>query len=111
MKCFTVEVRDAMTFIPCMVVVLDDSYLVRRGGWTAGSVLVGPMTGEEVTMRYHTHEYRSRTMRVATEYIQANIDTLKDGDVVDVEFILGISSSPKESERKLGDFDPFVYHD
>ena len=40
-----------------------------------------------------------RTMPVAHNYIIENWHDLRDGDVVDVEFILGESSAPKTSER------------
>ena len=39
-----------------------------------------------------------RTMNVAHRHIEANWDKLASGDVVDVEFILGETSAPKESE-------------
>jgi hypothetical protein len=37
-------------------------------------------------------------MRVACEYIGAHFDDLKDGRVVDVEFILGETKEPKVPE-------------
>ena len=41
----------------------------------------------------------SRTMVVAHQYIIEHFDTLADGDVVDVEHILGQTASSKKSER------------
>ena len=38
-------------------------------------------------------------MQTAHLYIEKNFDALKDGDVVDVQFILGESDKPKTSER------------
>lgn len=43
----------------------------------------------------------ARTMKVAHHYIQRNWATLKDGDVIDVQFVLGETTSPKQSERLL----------
>jgi hypothetical protein len=39
------------------------------------------------------------THRVAHDHIRQHWDELRDGDVIDVEFILGRSSAPKVSER------------
>jgi len=40
-----------------------------------------------------------RTYRVAHDYIRHNWHTLEDGDVIDVEYILGETEVPKLSER------------
>jgi hypothetical protein len=39
-------------------------------------------------------------MRVAHDHIMRHWSTLKDGDVVDVEYILGEAATPKTSERE-----------
>jgi hypothetical protein len=44
------------------------------------------------------YSWGGRTYPVAHDYIIENWYTLKDGDVVDVSFILGETSSPKISE-------------
>lgn len=41
----------------------------------------------------------SRTFPVAHSFIENNWDELKDGDVIDVEFILGETAEKKVSER------------
>lgn len=46
------------------------------------------------------YEWNSRTMQVAHDYVWNNFDSLCDGDVVDVEFILGITKTAKVSERE-----------
>jgi hypothetical protein len=38
-------------------------------------------------------------MPLAHQHIEQNWDLLNDGDVVDVEYILGETSEPKRSER------------
>ena len=40
----------------------------------------------------------TRTMPVAHKWILENFDRLDDGQVIDVEFILGITDHPKEPE-------------
>lgn len=51
-------------------------------------------------------DWNDRTMFTAHKYIEENFDKLNDGDVVDVEFILGETTKPKEPEwkRYLGGF-------
>ena len=41
----------------------------------------------------------SRTMQVAHLYIEEHFAKLNSGDVVDVEFIMGLTKQPKISER------------
>lgn len=47
---------------------------------------------------YDPYDWGDRTMTVAHQYIESNFDQLNNGDVVDVEFILGETSVPKRSE-------------
>lgn len=102
-KCL--EIRDRMTFIPVAAVNTAPSsaaqrYLIRRAGYASlgGTVIVVNLND----CRASNDPYgwgNSRTMQVAHAYIEENFETLKDGDVVDVEFILGETSEPKRSER------------
>lgn len=43
----------------------------------------------------------TRTLRAAHSYIEQAFSQLKSGDVIDVEFILGETTEPKQSEMKL----------
>jgi len=98
------EIRDAGTFIPAICVKLDplsgpeaDRYLIRRSGWVSepGYVLT-KMTGGDA--RYDVYDWDNRTMQRAHDYIARNWDSLESGAVVDVEFIMGDSLVPKQSE-------------
>jgi hypothetical protein len=104
-KCL--ELRDKGTFIPliCIKPVAANEgqrYLLRRDGYMADSsekcviVIKGQCRG----VAYDPYEWPrgARTMSVAHQYIESNWDNLKDGDVVDVEFILGETETIKESE-------------
>jgi hypothetical protein len=51
--------------------------------------------------RYDPYTWDNRTMKVAHLFISANYADLLDGQVVDVEFILGESKKPKLSERPV----------
>lgn len=103
------EIRDAGTFIPALAVSMDamrwenplDVWLLRRGGFGVSSecvFLCKLHTGGGEYDPYSWHA-SSRTMQVAHEWIEKHFNELKSGDVVDVEFILGITKAPKTSER------------
>jgi len=47
---------------------------------------------------YNPERQRSHTRQVAHHWIKEHFDELEDGDVVDVEFILGKRTTPKVSE-------------
>jgi hypothetical protein len=101
------EVRDRNTFIPVIASAMqsDDfaqSYLLRRSGYAhGGTVLVARLQGGGAS-NCDVYDWRDRTMQNAHAYIEKEFSNLKDGDVIDVEFILGETSSPKCSERMEG---------
>lgn len=107
-KCL--EVRDAATFLPviCVRPTPDNEgqrYLLRRDGYQG--------TGEErcVIMidaqcrrgaQYDPYSWSgSRTHTVAHAYITDHWAELRDGDVVDVQHILGETKERKRSEREM----------
>lgn len=108
------EIRDDATFIPVMATQLkpagsDDRYLLRRMGFCnqnldAGFfVVVTRIYGDNVRTAYDPNEWPNaehiRTMPVAHGWIAKYFDTLVDGAVIDVEFILGEKEYIKLSER------------
>lgn len=107
------EIRDAATFIPAMAIrfVVDgnefdqnqEDWLMRRAGYARHEpyVVFGYATGESMT--YDPFKQRSNTMRSSHRHIIENWDELENGDVIDVEYLQGIKTTPKESERN----DPF----
>lgn len=102
------EVRDKMTLIPVFAMKMtadnaDQRHLLRAAGYSTlygdhPLIMLGYLHKGQAT--YNPYDWGdSRTMKVAHQYITDNYDTLKDGDVVDVEFILGETTTPKISER------------
>lgn len=108
------EVRDSATFMPVMAVRLlvknsqeQDHYLLRRAGYGSEQIL-GLMESEPyiiltkldgVTAQYDPYSWTGRTMSIAHQYIIKYWDTIKSGDVIDVQFLLGETTEPKQSER------------
>jgi hypothetical protein len=107
MKIKCLEIRDRNTFIPVMAFkpIPDNAaqrYLMRRDGWSCRA-------DEHCVMVINTHKHLAmhdpydygrepRTMPQAHKYIENHWDELADGDVIDVEFILGETSEKKVSE-------------
>ena len=102
-----VEIRDKARFIPAMAIRVrddgtDEAYLLMRAGWDdhPGVYLIHLVISE-----CHIHPCGwdgPRTMRIAHRWIWDNWDDVMPGMVVDVEFILGKTDGPKESERYEG---------
>ena len=103
-KCF--EVRDRATLIPVMAIVpygdtTPAGKLLRRGGFTHPEtyVFLAQLSGRQFEARYDSRGWpNNRSMTTAHQYIQQHFHTLKSGDVIDIEFILGESKVKKESE-------------
>lgn len=103
------EIRDAATFLSVFAVKLDtvianraESFLMQRLGWCRGEsavYLTWPSHGKCISdpNQWGPH----RTLKVAHHYIVDHWDELESGDVVDVEFILGLRPEPKVSEREV----------
>src|ERR1019366_1387750 len=102
------EIRDDGTFISALAIQMKadnevaGGYIYAREGH--------PIDGRSITLmrlsdkRAHNdpYEWSDRTHQTAHLYIEAMFDKLKDGDVVDVEFILGERDAPKVTERPVG---------
>jgi|SRR5580704_3039515 hypothetical protein len=105
-KCL--EVRDAGTFIPviCIRPVPDNEgqrYLLRRDGYRGDMnehcIIVIKAQCRGVSYDPYNWPNDTRTMPNAHGYIEGHWEELKDGDVIDVEYITGETNKPKVSER------------
>ena len=109
------EIRDEGTFIAALAVDMNPTpnahlktdweaqqYLLRRCGYPCDgrpNVILTRLDGNgQATNDYYEWGNR-RTWRVAHQYIIEHWTELKDGDVVDVQFILGETNKLKVSER------------
>lgn len=92
------EIRDRATFIPALAIQVsgDDGYLMRRAGFKSPMVYLVALATERAC--YDPYNWGNRTMSNAHHYIAEHFDELRDGDVIDVEFILGETTAPKCSE-------------
>ena len=93
------EIRDRGTFIPAMAIRVsgEDGYLMRRAGFQNPMVYLIALATQKCA--YDPYQWGNRTMKTAHGFIESQWGALADGDVVDVEFILGESTAPKQSEQ------------
>ncbi len=104
-KCL--EVRDAGTFIPVICirpvpVNEEQRYLLRRDGYRGDNTeqCIIMIDAQCRGVAYDCYDWiGARTKRTAHNYVAEHWADLKDGDVIDVEFILGERIEPKISER------------
>lgn len=110
------ELRDRMTFIPMLGIDMntDDGalsesyyaqrYLLRRCGYACDgqpNILFCRMDGSGKVTN-DPYDWGDRTYQVAHNYVIDHWNELKDGDVIDVEFILGETKEKKKSEDANG---------
>lgn len=100
------EIRDKATFIPIMATLTfthnnEQRYLLERAGYLLGNeqVILTRIEGGIGKSSCYPYDWSNRTMQVAHEYISKKFNILNDGDVIDVEFILGETKEKKISER------------
>jgi hypothetical protein len=101
-----IEIRDSATFIPVLCVDIQphsgiQTYYMRRLGYPCDgrpNILMTRLSGEGQATN-DPYAWRGRTFPVAHNHIIDHWQELSDGDVVDVEFILGEKPTKKVSER------------
>jgi hypothetical protein len=105
-KCL--EIRDAGTFVPviCFRPVPTNEaqrYLLRRDGYKGddSEFCIIYIAAQCRGVAYDPYDWPAnpRTHRVAHNHIRDHWHELKDGDVIDVQFILGETKQCKTSER------------
>lgn len=111
MQAKALEIRDEGTFIAALAVDMNPDelgsephqrYLLRRCGYPCDyrpNVILTNLCGNGRATN-DPYDWGGRTWPVAHKYIIDHWDELKDGDIVDVEFILGETPEPKQSESQ-----------
>ncbi len=120
MECKAFEIRDVGTFIPVIAVLMlphhspgseegeAEHYLLRRAGYglmepvNEALIMVCRMdaNGSSHQASYDPYGWGgTTTMAIAQVYMAMHWAELKSGQVIDVEFIAGITNKPKISER------------
>lgn len=106
MKTKLLEIRDKGTFIIVLCTDMNPDndvqrWALRQYGYSCdgqSNIMVTHATGERMASN-DPFFWNDRTWAVAHSFITKNWDDLADGDVVDVEFILGETEVEKISQR------------
>lgn len=82
---------------------LRRTYLLRRCGYPCDgrpNIVITKLSADGDPAQNDPHWWGNRTFSVGHDYIIKHWDELRDGSVVDVQFILGETAAPKRSERE-----------
>lgn len=113
MQAKALEVRDHMTFVALLAVDMNPTddlfgsqeWLLRRVGYPCDgrpNVMITYLGGGKIADNDpYGWDDGSRTFPVAHTYIIEHWAEIQDGDVIDVEFILGETQTKKTSEREI----------
>ena len=96
------EIRDRGTSIPALAIEISgkDGYLAKRAGFEGQCIYLLKLATQEAKYDAYDWDMRAgRTMRFAHQFIIRDWNDLKSEDVIDVEFMLGETDTPKVSER------------
>lgn len=107
MEAKALEIRDKATFIPALAININPSndeqrYLMRRIGYPcdgAPNIALTNLNMDGGPAWNDPYGWGDRTYAIAHNYILEHWAELKDGDVIDVQFILGETPEKKVSER------------
>ena len=94
------EIRDRITCIKAFAFRLSKPIpkLAKAAGFGNPAVFFGKLDGTDITYDPFKHKPHGRTMKEAHLWLIENYDSVESGDVIDVEYILGETDEPKESE-------------
>lgn len=101
----TFEVRDVGTTVPVLALKLGardarDRWILDRTGYETPEAYVILLRLNPIEGQYDPYEWTyGRTLRIAHFHLQEHFDDLPNGAVIDVQFILGETPSPRETEQ------------
>jgi len=107
MKTLTVEIRDRATKINAVAIKpghpsnsTETLAMASWNGYNLGNNEIILIRLSDAVAQDRVQNWEDRTMYNAHKFIQANFEKLSDGDVIDVEFILGETQKKKTAEWK-----------
>ena len=100
MRVKLLELRDEGTLIPLLAMKMTadapaQRWLLWRAGYPGDGSAIVIMDLNSQRASVDPFSWPSRTFGVAHRYVYEQFDQLADGDVVDVEFLLGETPTPK----------------
>lgn len=100
-----VEIRDEGTHIGGLAIKMASESApqrahLRRHGYPANGTCIVLMKLGNQEASSDPYFWSSRTMQVAHDWITNHYDEIHDGDVIDVQFIVGETQQPKTAEAQ-----------
>ena len=103
------EIRDRSTYVAVIAIKMvpgsdaDEGYerrryMLRRCGYDFAYPQIMLLRIDGGKCSHDPYHWDDRTMHTAHKFIAEHFDGLKDGQVIDVEYILGETDLPKEPE-------------
>jgi hypothetical protein len=98
-----IEIRDANTLITAIAIKTapdsdEEKAFYRHSGWGESSVILIKINGEARAEYDPFVWFGSRTMREAHRYIERHYDEIPNYGLVDVQVLLGETTTPKTSD-------------
>jgi hypothetical protein len=112
MKSVVVIISDKLIEINAIYIVMaadndDQRKMLVDAGWPQGperyfpgGILIDLNSYEAQSRR---RLWTTRTMRVAHEFLDKHYQTIRDGDIIDIQYILKETTSPKKREKNGND--------
>lgn len=102
------EVRDRATMIPVLAIKLyggnfNQQKLLHHAGYHPNETYILLLHLVSFKFHYDSHAWGDRTLGNAHHFIEKNFDSMVDGQVVDIEYILQETSEPKKSDLIYSD--------
>lgn len=103
MKIKVFEVRDRGTMIPVLAIKLEpdnikQQKLLQHVGYIPFVSYYLMLHLTSFVFKYDSHAWNDRTLGRAHHFIEQNFDSMVDGQVIDIEYILGETQTPKVSD-------------
>jgi hypothetical protein len=105
MKTKIIEIRDRATCIPALVIRMEAGNEIQRyyfrctGFGNFADVILMRLSDQFATCDSYRWGSASRTMGCAHRWLNLHWDDIEEGGVLDIEYILGETQAPKQSER------------
>jgi len=110
MEVKVLEVRDKMTFMPVLAIWFNttdsrEHWLLHRAGFHTPTdyLMVAPLTDLHRATTDPFDHSNARTMRTLHQHLYDHWSTIKTGDLIDIEVVLGEKTTPKVSEQVAED--------
>jgi len=76
--------------------IIDSGWLQGGNGYFPGSILLDMENGD---VQFSPQAWPNRTMRVAHEFLDRHYKTIRGGELIDIQYILKETTSPRKAKK------------